>query len=86
MGIHSHDIDIALDNMMGEEFVTKLKQHAEGKKDKISGVGVTKFNPDLSKHLETATAQINDSSIDFVNLRSEKYNPESRIPIIVNEK
>ena len=83
MKINSHDIDIALENMMGEEFVLKLKQHSEGKKDKISGLGVTKFNPDLSKHLETATAQINDRSIDFVNLRSEKYNPDSRIPVIV---
>ena len=54
--------------------MNKLKEHSEGKKDKISGFGVTKFNPELSKHLETATAQINGYSIDFVNLRSEKYN------------
>ena len=56
--------------MKGEEFVILLKQCAEKKDEKISGFGVTKFNPDLSKHLETATAQINNHWIDFVNLRS----------------
>ena len=28
MGKESHDIDIALDNMKGEEFVLKLKEYA----------------------------------------------------------
>lgn len=31
MGKDSHDIDIALDNMKGEEFVIKLKNYAESK-------------------------------------------------------
>ena len=44
---------------------------------------MTKFNPELSKHLETATAQIYNHWIDFVNLRSEQYNEDSRIPTIV---
>lgn len=51
MGLESHDIDIALDNMKGEEFVLQLKKHAESKNEKISSFGVTKFNPELSKHL-----------------------------------
>ncbi len=83
MGKDSHDIDIALDNMKGEEFVVRLKNYAETKNEKVSSFGVTKFNPELSKHLETATAKICDQTIDFVNLRSESYNEESRIPKIV---
>jgi len=31
MGKESHDIDIALDDMKGEEFVLLLKKHAETK-------------------------------------------------------
>jgi tRNA nucleotidyltransferase (CCA-adding enzyme) len=74
MGKESHDIDIALENMKGEEFVIAIKNYAESKKEKISSFGVTKFNPELSKHLETATAKICGQNIDFVNLRSETYN------------
>ena len=70
--------------MKGEEFVTLLKKHAQLKNDKISGFGVTKFNPEMSKHLQTATANIQGYWIDFVNLRSEKYGEDSRIPIIVD--
>ena len=51
MGKESHDIDIALDDMKGEEFVLKLKALAESKNEAFSGFGVTKLNPDLSKHL-----------------------------------
>jgi hypothetical protein len=40
-------------------------------------------NPDQSKHLETATMLIDDIWIDFVNLRSEKYAENSRIPTVV---
>ena len=61
-----------------------LKKHAETNHEKVSNFGVTKFNPELSKHLETATAKINGFAIDFVNLRSESYNDDSRIPEIVS--
>ena len=61
----------------------QLKKHAETKNEKVSSFGVTKFNPELSKHLETATAKIHGQNIDFVNLRSESYNEDSRIPQIV---
>lgn len=37
-------------------------------------------NPSKSKHLETATAKFFGMHIDFVNLRSETYNADSRIP------
>lgn len=60
-----------------------IKKCAENGDGKISGFGVTKFNPELSKHLETATAKIDDLWIDFVNLRCEQYSGDSRIPVIV---
>jgi len=37
-------------------------------------------NPDQSKHLETARMRLSDMWIDFVNLRSEEYAENSRIP------
>ncbi|XP_042488705.1 tRNA nucleotidyltransferase cca2 [Macadamia integrifolia] len=37
-------------------------------------------NPDQSKHLETARMRLFDVWIDFVNLRSEHYSENSRIP------
>lgn len=58
-----------------------------------SNVGKIRANPDKvcqlyhfahfqSKHLETATIRIIDSNIDFVNLRKEEYDDNSRIPIV----
>nr|CAD1837141.1 unnamed protein product [Ananas comosus var. bracteatus] len=43
-------------------------------------VQLSKGNPDQSKHLETARMRICDTWIDFVNLRSETYAENSRIP------
>lgn len=37
-------------------------------------------NPDRSKHLETAKAAVLGVELDFVNLRSEEYADDSRIP------
>lgn len=67
--------------MKGEQFVTLIKEWAEKHGEKISGFGVTKLNPDLSKHLETATALIHEHWIDFVNLRSDKYSEENNIEV-----
>lgn len=39
-------------------------------------------NPDQSKNLETATANVAGLSLDFVNLRKEVYVGNSRIPIM----
>lgn len=41
-------------------------------------------NPEQSKHLETATVQIMGLWVDCVNLRSETYQQDSRIPQIVS--
>jgi len=47
-----------------------------------SAVYVVKANAEKSKHLECATASINGKLIDFVQLRSEKYHEDSRIPSV----
>jgi len=78
LGKESNDIDIALDNMHGEEFAKLIKETIPGCK----GFGVIKKNSEKSKHLETATIQIHGQWIDLVNLRSEKYTEDSRVPII----
>lgn len=78
LGLESNDIDIAIDNMMGEEFAS-LFTLAVG----ASSVGKIKANPIASKHLETACVRYKGIELDFVNLRSEDYTDDSRIPIIV---
>ena len=46
-------------------------------------VGLVSKNPEKSKHLETATMQLEGFWIDFVNLRTECYTSDSRIPEMV---
>ena len=86
LGSASHDLDIAINVMSGESFAIKLndylvenylqyglKPHSIHKIDK---------NPEKSKHLETATTKLFDIEVDFVNLRSEEYTSNSRIPTV----
>ncbi|CAL5098089.1 unnamed protein product [Urochloa decumbens] len=80
LGKDSADIDIALDNMMGQNFCEKVNEYLESIGEKQKGIGVIQCNPDQSKHLETARMLILDTWIDFVNLRSETYAENSRIP------
>ena len=83
MGIESDDIDIALDDMYGQEFAKLISEHLnkEENADK-KRFGVIKANSDKSKHLETATIRVGDMWIDLVNLRSETYSEDSRVPEI----
>lgn len=76
----SHDIDVAIDKATGEHFAKDL--HAYMIKLGLDEIGVHKIasNPDKSKHLETATTRICGLDVDFVNLRSEEYVTNSRIP------
>ena len=69
-----------MDDMYGEEFAKLLneKLYPDGPKK----FGVIKSNSEKSKHLETATLRIHGVMIDLVNLRSEKYTEESRVPTI----
>ena len=93
MGMESDDIDIALDDMFGEEFANMIREKqyendvASGKINsnddkKSKGYGVIKGNSEKSKHLETAVIKVNGVFIDLVNLRNEEYAADSRVPVI----
>ena len=87
LGLSSHDIDIAIDKMMGRRFVEEyLVRHLRafgnatcaddglpGGNNHPNHYGVIKSNPEKSKHLETATIMVHGVWVDFVNLRSEEY-------------
>ncbi|KAF8026687.1 hypothetical protein BT93_F3229 [Corymbia citriodora subsp. variegata] len=80
LGQDCYDIDIALDDMLGSTFVDKVTQYLASTGEVAQGLAVIPSNPDQSKHLETARMRLYDVWIDFVNLRSEKYSENSRIP------
>ncbi|KAL4807575.1 hypothetical protein BDV18DRAFT_151568 [Aspergillus unguis] len=89
LGVESHDIDVAINNMTGYEFGTRLKQYLDVpenlekyKKDNDKGVSLHKIeaNPEKSKHLETVTTKIFGFDVDLVNLRKESYTDDSRTP------
>ncbi|OCH92693.1 hypothetical protein OBBRIDRAFT_726351 [Obba rivulosa] len=80
LGSESNDIDIALENMMGVPFAEAFVAHCAEKKMTTKSVARIESNPDQSKHLETARTTILGTELDFVNLRSEEYTANSRIP------
>lgn len=82
LGKDSHDIDISINNMSGEDFANLVVQYMNEHNIKHKGgVSVVKANPDQSKHLATAMVNIFGLPIDFVNLRKEEY-AHSRMPTI----
>ena len=82
MGLDSEDLDIALDTVKGEAFALHLQEFARTQGLEIGHVATISVNPEKSKHLETATAHILGKSIDFVHLRTETYNDDSRNPLV----
>ncbi|KAL0427056.1 UNVERIFIED_CONTAM: CCA tRNA nucleotidyltransferase, mitochondrial [Sesamum latifolium] len=80
LGKECHDIDIAVDDMSGVEFCEKVNEYLQSIGKKTHGIGVSPRNPDQSKHLETAVVKLFDVPVDVVNLRSEDYSENSRIP------
>ncbi|MFS7973897.1 putative CCA tRNA nucleotidyltransferase [Helianthus anomalus] len=80
LGKECYDIDIALDDLLGREFCEKVNEYLTSTGEETHGIGVIQSNPDQSKHLETARMRLFDVWIDFVNLRSEDYAENSRIP------
>lgn len=86
LGHLSHDLDIAVNNMTGEQFATGLNtyltEHYSKYGIKPHSIHKIDKNPAKSKHLETATTKLFGVEVDFVNLRSEEYTTESRIPIV----
>ncbi|CEP63300.1 tRNA adenylyltransferase LALA0_S07e07008g [Lachancea lanzarotensis] len=86
LGLNSHDLDIAVNTMSGEQFAHGLSDFLV-KNHQTYGItphSIHKIdkNPEKSKHLETATTKLFDIEVDFVNLRSEEYSNDSRIPIV----
>lgn len=83
LGHDSHDIDVGIDHLSGTDFVEGLKEYLDRKgSSEITHIHQIKKNPEKSKHLETCTTRLLGSDIDFVNLRSEQYTEDSRIPTI----
>lgn len=86
LGRESHDLDIAINVLSGEDFAIQFLLFA---KDQGYDLGLNstdihtiKKNPEKSKHLETCTTKVYGLDIDFVNLRNEQYTEDSRVPII----
>ncbi|EKX73301.1 tRNA nucleotidyltransferase/polyA polymerase family member protein [Theileria equi strain WA] len=82
LNLGSKDIDIALPTMTGVEFCEHLNRYTSEKFGFQRTIGVVKRCPEQSKHLETATMNILGFDVDFVNLRSEDYANNSRIPVM----
>ncbi|KAG0498977.1 hypothetical protein HPP92_003668 [Vanilla planifolia] len=78
--IRDKDYHTERDNMLGREFCEKISEYLQSVGEEEHGKAVIPSNPDQSKHLETARMRIYDTWIDFVNLRSETYAENSRIP------
>lgn len=83
LGRPCHDLDIALDTHTGEAFAEFVNRFLVNKGHSVSRIGVIAANPEQSKHLETATVKVLGQEVDFVNLRSEEYAEDSRIPTMV---
>ncbi|PNP41293.1 hypothetical protein TGAMA5MH_07166 [Trichoderma gamsii] len=89
LGIESHDIDVAINAMTGQQFAQHISEYCKqpdaakthgfapgdiGRLHRIAS------NPDKSKHLETAMVKLFGMDLDFVNLRKETYAEDSRNP------
>lgn len=87
LGFESHDIDIAINTLTGLEFAEGINEYIEGVSKgnpspelQTHTIHKIERNPEKSKHLETATTKLFDQEVDIVNLRSEEYAEDSRIP------
>ena len=84
LGKESNDLDIAINHLSGQEFVTDLQKYLDSAhpEHRLDSFHLIKKNPEKSKHLETCTTKLFGLEVDFVNLRSEKYSSDSRVPEI----
>ena len=91
LGTKSHDIDVAINKMTGEQFGDRLKEYLDapgnaekyglgGVKKKAGSLAKIEKNPEASKNLETVTTKILGIDLDLVNLRKETYTEDSRNP------
>lgn len=88
LGIPSNDIDVGINRMTGFDFGNRLASFLDRHKESYGvlpgAVHKIESNPEKSKHLETATTKLMGLDIDLVNLRSETYGSDSRIPKMVS--
>ncbi|KAG1438898.1 hypothetical protein G6F56_012479 [Rhizopus delemar] len=80
LGKECHDLDIAVNDMMGNEFAIFVNKYLESQGYPTESIAKINSNPEKSKHLETATTKLFGQEVDFCNLRTEVYEPGSRIP------
>jgi tRNA nucleotidyltransferase/poly(A) polymerase len=89
LGIESHDIDTAINNMTGETFALRMAEMSrlpeiqkahDLSPDDVGRLYTVAKNPEKSKHLETASVKLCGLDVDFVNLRKETYTDDSRNP------
>ncbi|CAJ1016439.1 putative Poly A polymerase head domain/Probable RNA and SrmB- binding site of polymerase A [Leishmania shawi] len=86
LGLHSNDIDIAIEThpnaepVTGEAFAHHVSKYQLFHGDRSHKVSVIRSNPALSKHIETATLRVHEIPVEFCALRSDVYTDESRIP------
>ncbi|CAM9318063.1 unnamed protein product [Ectocarpus sp. 12 AP-2014] len=80
LGLENEDIDIALDNCTGVAFAEAVNAYLKSQGRDEGKVAVIEANPEQSKHLETARMKIMGVWVDLVNLRTEVYRSDSRIP------
>jgi len=85
--LESGDIDVAINNITGYDFATRLFHFSKVNLDQYGlepgEVNQIVTNPAKSKQLETARIQMGGLDIDFVNRRSELYCGNGRIPHMV---
>lgn len=77
-------MDLAIDTMMGYEFANLVNEFLKSEGLPSKQVAKIGSNPEKSKHLETATCKVLGLDLDFVNLRTEEYSHDSRVPEIVS--
>jgi tRNA nucleotidyltransferase (CCA-adding enzyme) len=76
------DIDVAINIATGVQFASHVEDYVSQQPNPGEHFHFTTINRNVeqSKHLETATAHFMGLDLDFVNLRSEEYAEDSRIP------
>ena len=80
LSIHNEDIDITIDNITGQEYLSLLQ--SQTKDINSAQFKIIKNTNSKSSKLETATINLYGKDIDIVNLRKEIYEENSRIPKI----
>jgi len=80
LGSESHDIVLAITDITVVTFAQHFVAFLEEQGIPITSIAKVERNPEQSKHLETAKITVLGRELDLVNLRSEEYAEDSRIP------